>query len=104
MRLVAAPVSGWAAPAKQQIHVTGYVINADLYPARAKLTATAAVTFTALEDLTSVTFELNNGLLITKLTDAKNNAAAVGAADDQLDGADYAADAAAEGHLDDLQL
>ena len=31
---------------------------------------TAEVTFTALEDLTSATFELNNGLQITPLTDA----------------------------------
>ena len=48
------------------------MINADLDPAANKLTATAAVTFTALEDLTSVTFELNNGLQLTKLTDAAN--------------------------------
>ncbi len=65
-------VSAWAAPAKPQIQVTGYVINADLDPATNKLSATAAVTFTALEDLTSVTFELNNGLQLTKLTDATN--------------------------------
>ncbi len=65
-------VSAWAAPAKPQIQVTGYVINADLDPASNKLSATAAVTFTALEDLTSVTFELNNGLQLTKLTDATN--------------------------------
>jgi len=37
-------------------------------PAANKLTATADVTFTALEDLTSATFELNNGLNITSLT------------------------------------
>src|SRR3984885_8618183 len=65
-------VSTWAAPAKPQIQVTGYVVNADLDPATNKLSATAAVTFTALEDLTSVTFELNNGLQLTKLTDATN--------------------------------
>ncbi len=69
-----APVSGWAAPAKPQIDITGYVIHADLYPDKSQMIATAAVTFTALEDLTSVTMELNNGLLITKVTDAKNNA------------------------------
>jgi hypothetical protein len=60
----------WAAPARPQLHVTGYVINADLDPAVHRLTATAAVTFTALEDLTSPVFELNNGLQITKVTDA----------------------------------
>ncbi len=59
-----------APPARPQLQVTGYVIGADLDPAANKLTATAAVTFTALEDLSAATFELNNGLQITKLTDA----------------------------------
>ena len=62
--------TGWAAPVRQPVQVTGYVINADLDPATNKLSATAAVTFTALEDLTQATFELNNGLQISKLTDA----------------------------------
>ncbi|MEO6909949.1 MAG: M1 family aminopeptidase [Edaphobacter sp.] len=60
----------WAAPVRPQLRVTGYVISADLDPAVHHLTATAAVTFTALEDLTSPIFELNNGLQITKVTDA----------------------------------
>src|SRR5665213_2507548 len=64
------PAPGLAAPIKPQLQVTGYVITADLAPAEHHLTATAAVTFTALEDLTSATFELNNGLQITKLIDA----------------------------------
>jgi len=59
----------WAAPARPQMQVTGYVINADLYPADNKLSATAVVTFTALEDLTAPIFELNNGLQLTKVTD-----------------------------------
>ena len=58
-----------AAPARPQLNITGYVISADVDPATSRLTATADVTFSALEDLTSVTFELNNGLNITKLTD-----------------------------------
>lgn len=62
--------SGSAAPLRQPLQITGYVITADLDPATNRLSATAAVTFTALEDLTSATFELNNGLQITKLTDA----------------------------------
>jgi hypothetical protein len=62
--------AAWAAPARPQLQVTGYVINADLYPADNKLSATAQVTFTALEDLTTPTFELNNGLQLTKVTDA----------------------------------
>ena len=60
-----------AAPTRPQMQITGYVIGADLDPAANKLTATADVTLTALEDLTSVTFELNNGLQITRLTDAQ---------------------------------
>ncbi len=58
-----------APPLRQPVQITGYVIHADLDPATNRLTATAAVSFTALEDLTSATFELNNGLQITKLTD-----------------------------------
>jgi aminopeptidase N len=64
--------SAWAAPAKPQIQITGYLINADLDPAANRLSATTAVTFTALDDLNTVTFELNNGLQLTKLTDVKN--------------------------------
>jgi tetratricopeptide (TPR) repeat protein len=63
-----------AAPVRPQINITGYVITADLDPGINKLTATADVTFSALEDLTSATFELNNGLAITKLTDIKGTA------------------------------
>ena len=59
-----------AAPPRRDIQVTGYVINADLDPAGNKLAATAQVTFTALDDLSAVTFELNNGLQIEHLTDA----------------------------------
>jgi Peptidase family M1 domain/Tetratricopeptide repeat len=62
----------WAAPARPQLQITGYVISADLDPAVNRLTATADVTFTALEDLSTATFELNNGLQLTKATDAKN--------------------------------
>jgi hypothetical protein len=59
-----------AIPTRQQIDVTGYVIHADLDPATGRLTATTTVTFTNLEDLTSVVFGLNNGLQITALTAA----------------------------------
>jgi tetratricopeptide (TPR) repeat protein len=64
-------VAAWAAPVKVQMQITGYVINADLDPAVNRLTATADVTFTALEELANPTFELNNGLQVTKATDAK---------------------------------
>jgi hypothetical protein len=65
-------INAWAAPVRPQLNITGYVIHADLDPATHHLTATATVTFTALEDLTSPTFELNNGLKLTKVTDATN--------------------------------
>jgi hypothetical protein len=58
-----------AAPVKVQMQITGYVISADLDPAVNRLTATADVTFTALEELSNPTFELNNGLQVTKATD-----------------------------------
>ncbi|HEX9198978.1 MAG TPA: peptidase M1, partial [Acidobacteriaceae bacterium] len=61
--------TGLAAPVRPQLNITGYVIGADIDPSTNRLTATADVTFSALEDLTSATFELNNGLNITKLTD-----------------------------------
>ena len=61
--------TAWAAPVKVQMQITGYVINADLDPAVNRLTATADVTFTALEELNNPTFELNNGLQVTKATD-----------------------------------
>jgi aminopeptidase N len=64
-------VNGWAAPVRVQMQITGYVITADLDPAVNRLTATADVTFTAIEDLANPTFELNNGLQITKATDAQ---------------------------------
>jgi len=57
-----------AAPARPLLNITGYVINADLDPETGRLIATADVTFTALEDLTTASFELNNGLNVTSLT------------------------------------
>ncbi len=64
-------VTAWSAPVRPQLQVNGYVISADLDPAVNRLTASVDVNFTALEDLTAPTFELNNGLQITKATDAK---------------------------------
>jgi aminopeptidase N len=63
-------LTAWAAPAKPQLQITGYVIDADLDPATHKLSATAQVTFMALDDLSAPVFELNNGLQISKVTDA----------------------------------
>jgi aminopeptidase N len=67
-------VTAWAAPVKVQMQITNYVINADLDPSVNRLTATADVTFTALEELSNPTFELNNGLLVTKATDPQGKA------------------------------
>ena len=67
------PASAFGAPVRPQVQVTGYVISADLDPATSKLTATTVVTLNALEDLTQVTLELNNGLQITRLIDAQQH-------------------------------
>ena len=65
--------AAYAAPAtRTQIDVQGYVIHADLDPTSGKLSATATVTFTALQDLNLVTFGLNNALIVSKLTDGAN--------------------------------
>ncbi|HSU19229.1 MAG TPA: M1 family aminopeptidase [Acidobacteriaceae bacterium] len=70
--LALAPAAALAAiPTRQQIDVTNYLIKADLDPATGRLSATATVTFSTLEDLTSVVFGLNNGLQITALTSAE---------------------------------
>ena len=53
---------------RQPINVTGYAITAEVDPTAQRLTATAQVTFTTTQDITSATFELNNGLRITKIT------------------------------------
>ena len=65
--------SAFAAAVRPQLRVTGYVISADLNPVATMLTATAQVTFTALEDLINPTFELNNGLAVTSVTDAAHH-------------------------------
>ncbi len=70
--LLAVPALAAPPATRQQLQITGYVISADLDPASNRLTATADVTFTTLEDVTSPSFELNNGLQLTKATDAKN--------------------------------
>ena len=59
-----------AVPLRPQIDVTGYVIHADLDPAKGTLSATAVVTFTALEDLNAAIFGLNNALEVTSISDA----------------------------------
>ncbi len=72
LTLLLAAASAFAAPTRPQLKVTAYNIQADLDPVNKKLTAAAIVTFTALVDLDAPTFELNNGLAITSITDDKN--------------------------------
>jgi aminopeptidase N len=59
-----------AAPEKARLRADDYQIDAELQPQAHKLVAKAKVKFTALEDVSTVTFLLNNGLRITKLNDA----------------------------------
>jgi len=58
----------WAAE-KTRVRVDDYQIDAELTPHTHKIAARAKVKFTALEDITAVSFELNNGLRVTKVTD-----------------------------------
>lgn len=57
---------------KPRLRADDYQIEAELMPETHKITARAVVKFTALDDLTVATFQLNNGLRITKLLDANN--------------------------------
>jgi aminopeptidase N len=57
---------------KPTIRVTGYTINAELSPADHKLSATAQVTFTALDNTDTAIFELHGALKVEKVTDTSN--------------------------------
>jgi tetratricopeptide (TPR) repeat protein len=57
---------------KTRLRADDYQISVELLPQSHKLTAHAVVKVTALEDLSVVTFQLNDALRITKLTDANN--------------------------------
>ena len=55
---------------RPRIDVDNYAIDADVNPDTQTITARVAVRFTALDDQTpSVTFELNNALSISRITD-----------------------------------
>ncbi len=56
---------------KTRLRVDDYQIDAELQPQTHKLVARAKVKFTALEDLSVATFQLNNALRVTKLVDEK---------------------------------
>jgi aminopeptidase N len=53
-----------------RLQVEDYQIDVELNPHSHKLAAKTKVKFTALEDLNVATFELNNALRVTKVTDA----------------------------------
>jgi len=55
---------------KMRLRVDDYQIEAELTPHIHKITARAKVKFTALEDLNAATFELHNGLRVTRVSDA----------------------------------
>jgi tetratricopeptide (TPR) repeat protein len=57
---------------KARLRVEDYQINAVLEPHLHQITATAKVRFTALQDVSVATFELNNDLRVSKVTDEKN--------------------------------
>jgi peptidase M1-like protein/tetratricopeptide repeat protein len=58
----------WAAE-KTRLRVDDYQIDAELTPHTHKISARAKVKFTALEDISATTFELHNGLRVTKVSD-----------------------------------
>ena len=61
----------WSAE-KIRLRVDDYKIEAELNPHSHKISAHATVKFTALEDISVASFELNNALRVTKVTDANN--------------------------------
>src|ERR1700723_3567179 len=54
---------------KTRLRVDDYQIDAELTPHSHKISARAKVKFTALDDINAATFELHNGLRVTKVTD-----------------------------------
>jgi aminopeptidase N len=67
--LLICSLPSWAAE-KTRLRVDDYQIDAELNPHSHKISAKAKVKFTALDDLSIATFELNNALRLTKVTDA----------------------------------
>src|ERR1700681_3526617 len=54
---------------KTRLRVDDYQIDAELTPHTHKISARAKVKFTALDDINAATFELHNGLKVSKVTD-----------------------------------
>lgn len=71
LTLVAAAMPAWGVE-KARFRAEDYKIDVELLPQSHKLMGRATVKITALDAVNAVTFQLNNGLRITKLTDASN--------------------------------
>ncbi len=76
--IVLTALLGLAAPhlpaaERSNINITGYVINAQLDPAQHTLKATARVTFTATDTVSSAIFELHNALKVDSVTDGQHH-------------------------------
>lgn len=59
---------------KSRVKAEDYVIDAEIVPRTHHLSARAKVRFAALDDTNFGTFELNNGLRVTRVTDANGKA------------------------------
>jgi aminopeptidase N len=75
--VVLTALMGLAAPhlsaaERSNINITGYVINAQLDPAQHTMKATARVTFTATDTVSSAIFELHNALKVDSVADGHN--------------------------------
>src|ERR1700728_3597868 len=76
--VVLTALMGLAAPhlsaaERSNINITGYVINAQLDPAQHTMKATARVTLTATDSVSSAIFELHNALKVDSVTDGQNH-------------------------------
>src|SRR5579863_6060525 len=58
-------------PPRQRIDVQSYIINAQIDPQAQTLAATAQVTFIPADNTSTVSFELNNSLNLTRVTDTE---------------------------------
>src|SRR6476646_7464506 len=56
---------------RSRVKAEDYVIDAEIVPKTHRLTARAKVKFTALDDVNFASFELHNGLRVTKVLDEK---------------------------------
>jgi hypothetical protein len=66
--LLLGSLPAWAAE-KTRLRVDDYQIDAELTPHTHKISARAKVKFTAVDDVNAATFELHNGLRVSKVTD-----------------------------------